>query len=433
MHRADITALKGSLKPKVEFVLTVPLTPQQNMVYRRYVDAVLGSANSEKASQVTIFSWLAILTLLCNHPRAFRTKLLEPVPVKSTQKIKAVAQGRPDQVGGIDTPIVLEPSPGVDGNAEGAAPGDQHVFSLGFTEQQVQQILEGLDDDLNPMLSVKVGLFVQLLSHSRDCGDKMLVFSQSIPTLQYLDDLLTSYKVGFGRIDGSVPIAKRGQIIEDFQHNFDVLLVSTRAGGVGLNIQCANRVVIFDFGFNPAWEEQAIGRAYRLGQEKPVWVYRFVVGGTFERNLYNKNLFKTSLTSRVVDKKNPIRNAERNTKDYLYYPEEVLQTTVGQFAEKDPQVLGRIIEEQATEAGGIREIVPMETLQVDARDDPLNAEEEREVQQEILDSKARKGVRKTISQAGPASLPHQPVISSSAAAGWRAQEVIDAAFAAAAT
>jgi len=84
-----------------------------------------------------------------------------------------------------------------------------------------------------------------------------------------------------------------------------------KAGGLGLNLQGANRVIIYDFSFNPSWDEQAVGRAYRLGQKRPVFVYRFRTGGTFEV-IYNKAVFKTQLFLRLMDKKNPMSHASKS-------------------------------------------------------------------------------------------------------------------------
>jgi hypothetical protein len=99
----------------------------------------------------------------------------------------------------------------------------------------------------------------------------------------------------------------------------DVFLISTRAGGVGFNLYGANRVVLFDFSFNPTWEEQAIGRAFRLGQQKPVFVYRFITAGTFEEALFNQTVFKLQLAYQVVEKKNTRSKALR-TRDYIKMP-----------------------------------------------------------------------------------------------------------------
>ncbi|EMC96919.1 hypothetical protein BAUCODRAFT_68867 [Baudoinia panamericana UAMH 10762] len=362
VDRQDITALRGSLKPKMEFVITVPLTAVQSAIYKRYVGALLGDSKNAKASQVTIFGWLNLLMLLTNHPAAFRKKLLTPVPPKKAKKGKDAALAEP-------------------------APFEEDLFALGFTEAVVKAILGDIDDAIDPAHSAKMSILLGILRLSVKCGDKVLIFSGSIPTIRFVEELLSSNNVAHGTIDGSVPADTRIELIEKFhRHAFDVLIISTRAGGVGLNIQGANRVVLLDFGFNPTWEEQAIGRAYRLGQTKPVFVYRFVAGGTFETNLYNTQLFKTSLSHRVVDKKNSRRNAKRSdTRQYLYPPQPVDQEELAQWVGKDPAVLDVLLKRHVDDGEDvlIRKILTMETLQAEAQEEPLNEEETAEVNEEI--------------------------------------------------
>ena len=414
VNRANIEVLRGSLKPKIEFLISVPLTETQIELYRRYIKILLSGDRTEVASQVTIFAWLAVLTLLTNHPRCFQRKLIEP-PKKSSKKSLHEVDGETD-TSGSRTPTPYDSgsvTPLYDGVTQTTeqftdsetiknVPGDEPVRALGFTNEMIQEILEGSTDGTNPKLSSKVTVFLDLLNYSLECGDKVLVFSSSIPTLDYLDDLLSQQAKRFGRIDGQTPVKKRIQSLEEFHnHEFDIMLVSTRAGGVGLNIQGANRVFIFDFGFNPTWEEQAIGRAYRLGQTKPVYVYRFLAGGTFEINIHNKQLFKSSLAQRVVDKKNPRRNAERNTKAYLYEPQQVKQEDLTKWIGKDPHVLDRLLKQHGQIEQGkvdtmVRAIETMETLQEEALDEALNEEELNEVNLEIEQGKLRPRGKKAL-------------------------------------
>ena len=381
VHRATIEALRGSLKPKVEFVITVPLTQIQETLYTQYVQAILGDGVNTKADQVRIFSWLAVLGLLTNHPTAFRQKLLTPASPKNCKRKADVREA------------LLPPADATELDGR-VTYGDEDVFALGFTEQMVKKIVAGVDANVDPTRSAKTSLLLDILRHSKECGDKVLVFSSSIPTLNYFSDLFASSDIRYDRIDGSTKIPDRIQLIEQFHKNsFDVLLVSTRAGGVDLNIQGANRVVIMDFGFNPAWEEQAVGRVYRLGQKKPVFVYRFLAGGTYETNMWNKQLFKTSLTQRVVDKKNPCRNARRNTRDFLHFPETVKQEDIARWVGKDPDVLDKILARHGqTEPGKIdtliRAISTMETLQEEVEEE-LDDEEKKEVAAEIAQAAAR--------------------------------------------
>lgn len=402
VNRADIEVLKGSLKPKVEFIITVPLGEIQTELYKRYVNALLNGDLRSKASEVRMFGWLSDLQLLTNHPQCFRSKLLAPPKARASKK--SIQDEDPEEGpsrnrtpmtadSGSATPLSENMSTTTDqvvgGEGIAEAFSEQTPQQLGLDQAMILEILKGFEADLDPQLSAKMAIFLPLLRYSLECGDKAILFSSSIPTLDYLAELLTQQDLAFGRIDGRKNMKQKMQALENFHFDdFDIMLVSTKAGGVGLNIQGANRVFIFDFSFNPMWEEQAIGRAYRIGQTKPVYVYRFVAGGTFETNLYNKQLFKSSLTKRVIDKKNPQRIATRNTKDYLYEPRVVKQLKLDEEKGKDPGVLDRLFSQHGIDEDGkidtmIRGIKTWETLQVEELDEPLNEEEQREVNMEI--------------------------------------------------
>lgn len=371
LSRAEITALKGSIKPKVEFVLTVPLTEIQTMAYTKFVHHLLPSndtsAQAMLVTQAKLFGWLALLTLLCNHPWTFRQKLLEDP--KSAKRRKSNSP--------VDATTVL-------GEGEEVAPGDEHVSALHVNDAMVSDILETLPSDEGIENSYKTQMVEKIIELSIKAGDKLLLFSHRLQSLDYFNKMLRANKTRFSRIDGGMNQQRRALTLQEFERGeYDVLLISTTAGGLGLNIQTANRVIIFDFGFNPTWEEQAIGRAYRLGQKKAVFVYRFVAGGTFESMLYNKALFKTSLASRVVDKRNPERNANKQAKDWLFVPQTVGQDDILADKGKDPMVLDKLLDGYGGVVESIRAIKTMETLQRDADDAPLTEEEQREVEEEI--------------------------------------------------
>ncbi|KAF3935072.1 hypothetical protein ABW20_dc0108927 [Dactylellina cionopaga] len=164
--------------------------------------------------------------------------------------------------------------------------------------------------------------------------EKILVFSTSLHTLDYIEGQLVSRSIHVNRLDGKTKAQGRQQLTKSFNSSqgANIMLISTRAGGVGLNITAATRVVIFDFDFSPQDEEQAIARAYRLGQEKPVYVYRFKVGGTFEDVIHNKSLFKISLAARVVDSSNPVKLAKQGrAKEYFNPPSRCIQQDLSEF------------------------------------------------------------------------------------------------------
>lgn len=397
VHRAGIEVLKGELRPKVEFVLTVELTQQQSDAYAGTVAALLGSdRNLDTTSNTTLFSWFGVLGLLTAHPRCFRQKLLTPKAAVNPKKTKSVGVDD-DQANDDD----LETG---EANEDLPIPGDESLFALGFTRPIVDSLIDGLTDSIDPALSAKTRLLQEILRLSKKEGDKVLIFSARKPTLDYLGELFKKDKIRFARIDGDVQMKHRTDMLAQFrgakgkQEELDAMLISTRAGGQGLNIQSANRVIIFDFGFNPAWEEQAIGRAYRFGQTKPVFVYRFVAGDTYEANIYNTQLFKTSLTRRVVDKKNPNRNAARNTKQYLYPPKTIKHEDLTNELEVDldPKVLSKIMQAQI-DRGDARDpsidicsVRTMEVLQAEAEDAPLDEIELKQVEEAKAFWKANK-------------------------------------------
>jgi superfamily II DNA/RNA helicase len=239
-------------------------------------------------------------------------------------------------------------------------------------------------------LSRKVQILCQILDAAKECGDKTLVFSHSIATLDFLDKLCQRHGRKFARLDGKTPMKSRQGRIKAFNEgHLDTYLISTKAGGLGLNLFGANRVVIFDFGFNPILEEQAVGRAYRIGQKKKVFVYRFVAGGTFEDSVHNKSVFKKQLASRVVDKKNPIARATRNVGEFLFEPREVPQKDLSEFEGLDP-VLDKILALQSQDNNTIRAIVQTDTFETDDEVVAFTKDEKAEVAQMLIDSKLKR-------------------------------------------
>lgn len=337
VHRAGITVLRGKLKEKQEFVIRLPLTQFQQQIYEIYVDLMLSVSRDGQAQSLTMWAWLSTLRLLCNHPKCFRDKLLSKasaeVDVKRREGKKKNEKARLprfDALGEID-PLV-----------------DAPVSEMGISQSMAERQLAPFNALKEPYdsiaLSNKMQILMEIIQFSRGIRDKVLVFSHSIHTLNYVEDKMKECKAKYTRIDGNVPTTKRQNVTKDFNSGeIEVCLISTRAGGQGLNLFGANRVIILDDHFNPTYEEQAVGRAYRLGQTKAVFVYHLMAGGTFEELLHNQSVFKQQLASRVVDKKNPARYAMRKIGEYLFHPKKVEQKDLGQFRGKDPEVLDRIM------------------------------------------------------------------------------------------
>ncbi|HUG70631.1 MAG TPA: DEAD/DEAH box helicase, partial [Pirellulaceae bacterium] len=131
--------------------------------------------------------------------------------------------------------------------------------------------------------SSKSALFLETLDELLDNRHKVLVFSQFVDHLTILREALDRKGISYQYLDGSTPAKQRKERVEAFQAGKgDVFLISLKAGGLGLNLTAADYVMHMDPWWNPAVEDQASDRAHRLGQTRPVTIYRFVTKGTIE-------------------------------------------------------------------------------------------------------------------------------------------------------
>jgi SWI/SNF-related matrix-associated actin-dependent regulator 1 of chromatin subfamily A len=156
--------------------------------------------------------------------------------------------------------------------------------------------------DLTWMNSGKVAVLIRLLGTYKENGDRVLVFSQFTMVLDILEAILETSRIQFTRIDGSTKVNERQTLIDDFRDDetTTVFLLSTGAGGTGLNLMMANKVVIFDSSFNPQDDIQAENRAHRVGQTRDVEVVRLITKGTIEEQIYALGQTKLALDSKVA-------------------------------------------------------------------------------------------------------------------------------------
>ncbi len=149
--------------------------------------------------------------------------------------------------------------------------------------------------------SSKTELLLEALETAAADGHKSLVFSQWTSMLDLLEPKLGEKGHRFARLDGST--SDRAGVVERFQNDSDlsVFLVSLKAGGVGLNLTAADHVFLFDPWWNPAVEEQAFDRAHRIGQEKPVFVYRLVAAETVEERILDLQQEKRALADLAAE------------------------------------------------------------------------------------------------------------------------------------
>jgi SWI/SNF-related matrix-associated actin-dependent regulator 1 of chromatin subfamily A len=152
------------------------------------------------------------------------------------------------------------------------------------------------------MDSGKVVIFRKLIEDFADNGDRILVFSQFKIMMDILEAVLQTLNVKFMRLDGSTEVQVRQHYIDTFTNDesITVFMLSTRAGGAGINLAAANKVIIFDAGFNPQDDIQAENRAHRVGQTRDVEVIRLVTRGTIEEQIHALGESKLALDARVA-------------------------------------------------------------------------------------------------------------------------------------
>ena len=237
--KADV---ERSMPPKTETILFASLTKCQRDVYKSLLkrDASLLGKEDGSCSRASIANIAMQLRKCCNHPYLF--------------------QGVEDRT--------LDPL------------GEHVIDACG-----------------------KLKLMDKLLSRLKEKGHRVLIFSQMTHLLDVLEDVMAMRKYEYCRIDGNTSYDERDEFIEEYNKPNSskfVFLLSTRAGGLGINLQTADTCILFDSDWNPQADLQAMDRCHRIGQTKPVHVYRLVTADTIEEKIVERAKKKLKLDAMVV-------------------------------------------------------------------------------------------------------------------------------------
>ena len=155
----------------------------------------------------------------------------------------------------------------------------------------------------DPEKSGKMQVVGSLLELWRDTGHKALLFAQHRIMLDILEKFVRSIpRLKYRRMDGNTPIQTRQSMVDEFNTDpeIHVFLLTTKVGGLGVNLTGADRVIIYDPDWNPSTDLQARERAWRLGQKREVTIYRLMTAGTIEEKIYHRQIFKQFLTNKVL-------------------------------------------------------------------------------------------------------------------------------------
>lgn len=162
------------------------------------------------------------------------------------------------------------------------------------------------DEDYNygdPKKSGKMQVVKALVELWKRDGHRTLLFCQTKQMLDVLEKFIRILgNIEYLRMDGGTPIGKRQTLIDQFNNDkrVDVFLLTTRVGGLGVNLTGADRVIIYDPDWNPSVDQQSRERAWRLGQKNDVTIYRLMTAGTIEEKIYHRQIFKQFLTNKIL-------------------------------------------------------------------------------------------------------------------------------------
>ncbi|XP_062836241.1 DNA repair and recombination protein RAD54B isoform X2 [Anolis carolinensis] len=182
-------------------------------------------------------------------------------------------------------------------------------------QQEKQNPYEGLLDIFSQEYSPssfsetdsgKLIVLVQLLRAIHDLrpSERVVVVSNYTQTLNILQEVCKRYGYSYTRLDGSTPVSQRQQIVDSFNNKICpafIFLLSSKAGGVGLNLVGASHLILYDIDWNPATDIQAMARVWRDGQRHTVHIYRLLTTGTIEEKIYQRQISKQGLSGAVVD------------------------------------------------------------------------------------------------------------------------------------
>ncbi|KAJ5760005.1 Helicase C-terminal [Penicillium odoratum] len=150
--------------------------------------------------------------------------------------------------------------------------------------------------------SGKLAKLDQLLRELKPGGHRVLLYFQMTRMIDLMEEYLTYRNYKYCRLDGSTKLEDRRDTVADFQSNPEifVFLLSTRAGGLGINLTAADTVIFYDSDWNPTIDSQAMDRAHRLGQTRQVTVYRLITRGTIEERIRKRALQKEEVQRVVI-------------------------------------------------------------------------------------------------------------------------------------
>ena len=253
--RRTVDVLSKYLPPKTEYVLLCRPTRAQAKVYHEILNSARFQSALNSADGRVHLQLIMLLRKVCNSPRLLN---IDPAAQTDEDSLAAsVASSLPSRLLNADS------------------------TKLRFLDQLLYTL------------------------HQRT-SEKIVLASNFTATLDLLGNLLTSLSLPFLRLDGSVPTAQRQELVDTFNRtpasSCFAFLISARAGGAGLNLIGASRLVLFDVDWNPATDAQVLARIHRDGQKRPCVIYRLLMAGALDEKIWQRQVTKLGLADSVMER-----------------------------------------------------------------------------------------------------------------------------------
>ncbi|KAH9597242.1 SNF2-related [Trypanosoma melophagium] len=296
VQRVDSTPLQDELPPLHEYVVVVSLSPLQSRLYNEFLKLVRG-----KQSRFNFLQAVTYANKISAHPQL----LFGSDPASPVKEI------RNDKSSSSD-----EDSEELEAKEKEQLNGRQSTLSFQPEDNRYMKLCQAPPDYIPKSEDgAKLNVAINIIKAAVLRGEKTLLFSLSTKLLDLFESTIAeknqiwqndgslSLPIRYCRLDGSHTGTEREDTIRSFSstNGADVFLLSMKAGGVGITITAATRVILLDTGFNPADDKQAIGRAYRYGQTKPVFVYRLMCHQTLEHRMFEQKVAKEWLFHTIVE------------------------------------------------------------------------------------------------------------------------------------
>ncbi|XP_076654676.1 SWI/SNF-related, matrix-associated actin-dependent regulator of chromatin, subfamily a, containing DEAD/H box 1 [Halictus rubicundus] len=280
------------LPEKSERLIRVPMTEKQKKMYRNLIAEF--SAEADQSSEVNGIGMMMQLRKLANHPLLVRDYFNESrlrIIASRLAKEHGYKQKNPD--------YVFEDLQWM---------SDYQINQLTRTYKSLAGL--SLSQELIPGAG-KLKVLDELLPKLKEDGHRVLIFSQFTMVLDIIEEYLTIRGKTYLRLDGSTPVTDRQFLINQYTEDetIFIFLLSTKAGGLGINLTAADTVIIHDIDFNPYNDKQAEDRCHRVGQTRPVSIIRLLSEGTIEEGMYEIAQDKLHLEEQIT------RNEENENQD----------------------------------------------------------------------------------------------------------------------